>query len=49
MGKYDNTKWDVREWTKDQKTQWQKVMFKEGYFWCDGARISNLNDEVYFL
>lgn len=49
---FDNTKWDVRDWTDEMKTKFQERMFDEGYCWgrfgCNKT-VSFLDAGSYFL
>ncbi len=45
-----NTKWCVKDWTKEQKTFWQTTAFDKGYFWLgSSAEVQELEAEAYFL
>jgi hypothetical protein len=45
-----NTKWDAREWTKEQKAKWQKRMFELGFSWgCGSARTKYLRSDFYYI
>ncbi len=45
-----NTKWDAREWTEEQKAQWQKRMFDFGLVWKSGdTNILYLDKCYYFI
>ena len=47
------TKWDARDWSRNQKIQWQKAMFELGFKWQDDCRevfLSNsFPEESYFI
>lgn len=44
-----NTKWDVSNWSKEQKRAWQNRMFSLGYRWSYGRTIGYLNARYYFI
>lgn len=44
-----NTKWNVGDWTEDQKVRWQQACFGMGFHWCGENRIQCLNASCYFL
>ena len=45
---FTNTKWDVRDWTREQKIQFQEKCFELGYTWA-GYGVQHLNATGYFL
>lgn len=45
---YD-TKWDTREWTEEQKIQWQEKCFELGFSWQGKVKIHGLDAEYYWL
>lgn len=45
-----NTKWDVREWTEEQKIQWQEKCFELGFKWGgEGVYVENSDKNFYYL
>ena len=48
--KFNNTKWDVSEWSEEMKTQWQKKMMDLGFTWKGyGRRVIHLESVAYFI
>ena len=47
--KFEETKWDVRNWTKDMKIQFQVECFKLGYGWIFTHLVQNTHADFYFL
>lgn len=47
---FRGTKWDVSNWAKQQKLDWQEHMLRLGYRWySQGYRIGNLDLDYYFI
>lgn len=45
-----NTKWDVRDWTEEQKIQWQEKCFELGFAWIkSGHTFSHPYADFYYL
>ncbi len=45
-----NTKWDVRDWSEEQKTLWQEKCFELGFsWWCVPEAVSNQDATHYWL
>ncbi len=45
---FGNTKWDVRDWTEEQKVQFQEKCFELGYQWLDtGKKV--YSSSIYFI
>lgn len=51
MANYRETKWDVRNWSEDEKRAWQKHMFTKGCDWGGkvGKSVYNLDASHYFI
>ena len=48
--RFFNTKWDARNWTEDQKSEWQKAMFSLGFTWASGdTHVRLLDSEIYYI
>lgn len=44
--KFEGRKWDARNWTREQKIQWQEKTFELGYSW-DGEGVHYLDSSYY--
>jgi len=45
-----DTKWDAREWTKEQKAKWQNRMFEFGIPWgCGSTKPICLEKDFYYI
>jgi hypothetical protein len=45
-----NTKWDAREWTKEQKAKWQARMYQLGFSWGIGTKGQyHLCEDFYYV
>ena len=49
--KFNNTKWDVSEWSEEMKVTWQMKMFNLGYTWASFQfpEVINLGALYYFV
>jgi len=45
-----DTKWDAREWTKEQKVKWQNRMFEIGFSWGGwDKRVRYITSDFYYV
>jgi hypothetical protein len=45
-----NTKWDAREWTKEQKAKWQNRIFELGFSWGGwDKRVRYITSDFYYV
>lgn len=51
MKQFNNTKWDVRNWTKEQKEYFQLTMFRLGHTWEFQLpnKVLHLNADCYYI
>lgn len=43
------SKWDARDWTEEQKIQWQNKCFELGFSWQGKVKIHGLDADYYWL